>query len=660
MAKKSIRRVQAGQLRLADLQSGDTIYIVGLANFYTDVKYKEPEGYELGKNLRAPVVNSLLEHFDPEGKTSAMGFSVMLKSKNADELFTEFLELENIGQASAVLACVAFKGELPDLKEIYASVVHDAVFVKTENNRDSVAGWVEQYRPDMLSTVLREDVAAKCARKVAMFAMDEIPLKNPPDYREVAKLALERNTHHENGYVMDEKLCRAEKGLRELMVRNLPLPHVSAPGEHLTSWMSPDQKAAFLGIISSTSGVNAVQGIPGSGKSAVIVALVKYYAEQGLVPLVTSYMNKACLNLQERMPDYCLSPLYREACVPTIHSVYGKLTSMKERKSFHWPLIIVDESSVISSELLAMLMAIHDYSPDSRFLFVGDQNQLPPVCAFGTPFHNIMRGESGFSKHVNKFYLTEFHRSSGRGIYELICNIRDAKKDTDVKLNASSDIDLLKVSDVEGAKAVGKVMANMHREDIRSLGAVCETNKLVNAVNIGMAMGHLGLRESDLHTSKRNNDVILKPDIVGMRVVARESSPETKKVSGRIAKNEFGTLIAYNDRYAVVKLDIMDREVRIDDPFMYTTMFDAGYASTVHKFQGSESAEILYFMKDGKIAREGSSADFYRSKELKYVGMSRAMNKLTTVIIDPAEPKARRVDSATINLTPLAKATMLF
>jgi hypothetical protein len=36
------------------------------------------------------------------------------------------------------------------------------------------------------------------------------------------------------------------------------------------------------------------------------------------------------------------------------------------------------------------------------------------------------------------------------------------------------------------------------------------------------------------------------------------------------------------------------------------------------------------------------------------------MNKLTTVIIDPAEPKARRVDSATINLTPLARAMMLF
>jgi ATP-dependent exoDNAse (exonuclease V) alpha subunit len=175
-----------------------------------------------------------------------------------------------------------------------------------------------------------------------------------------------------------------------------------------------------------------------------------------------------------------------------------------------------------------------------------------------------------------------------------------------------------------------------------------------------MAMGHLGLRESDLLTSKRNNDVILKPDIVGMRVVARESSPATKKVSGRVAKNEFGTLIEYNDRYAVVRLDIMDREVRIEDPFTYASMFDAGYASTVHKFQGSESTEILYFMKDGKIAREGSSASFYRSKELKYVGMSRAMNKLTTVIIDPAEPKARRVDSATINLTPLARAMMLF
>lgn len=658
MASKNIRRVKAGKLGLADLQSGDTLYIIGLADFYTDVKYKQPEGYELGKVLRAPVVNSILEHFNPDGKTSVVTFRMAISGKTPDDLFTELLELENIGQSTAVLAVVAFLGKLPDLKEIYASAVHDAIFVHSGEHA-MVDKWVEQYRPDMLSTVLREDVAAKCARKVSRFAMDEIPLKNPPDYLEVAKLALERNTHHENGFVMDEKLCHAEKGLRELMLRNLPVPVTRTPDENLTSWMSDDQKETFMGIINSDAGVNVLQGMPGTGKSAIIVALVRYYMEYGMVPLVTSFMNKACLNLQERMPEYCLESLYKTPGIPTIHSIFGKLTSMKEQKTFNWPLIIVDESSVISSELLAMLMTIHSYAPDSRFLFVGDKNQLPPVCAYGTPFHNIMRETNAFSKNVRKFYLTEFHRSSGRGIYELICKIRDAGKDSEITLELSPDVDLLKVGNIEGAKAIGKVMASHHKDDIRSLSAVCETNKLANAVNIGMCMGHLGLSEHELHTRKRNDDVILTPDIKGMRIVARESTSETKKINGRIAKNEFGTLIEYTADYAVVQLDIMNRVVRIDDPYLYLTMFDPGYASTVHKFQGSECSEILYFMKNGNVAREGTDG-FYRSKELKYVGMSRAINRLTTVIIDPMTAKIKRVEKAELSVTPLATATMLF
>ena len=275
-------------------------------------------------------------------------------------------------------------------------------------------------------------------------------------------------------------------------------------------------------------------------------------------------------------------------------------------------------------------MKIQSYSPDTRILLVGDRNQLPPVCAYGTPFHNLMKRND-----IAKFELTEFHRSNGAGIYSLLCKLMRAASNEKVFIDRSDDVHLYKAKDNMGAMAIAMHIVDGHRDNMREFVAVAETNRLKRLLNLYMASAHLGKPVQDIPTRKEGNEPAASPIIPGMRIVSKDNCRKNSHVDGDIAKNEFGTLVELDDKHAIVQLDIMGRYIKIDDPKLYMSMFDCGYSSTVHKFQGSEAREVLYCLED---YRNLSGGLFFKQKELKYVGMSRAVERLNIVAIDAQSP----------------------
>lgn len=656
--KKTYRRVKAGELGLADMMSGDTIRVIGLQKYYTDIEFEHDmygRPFERGKTLRSTAINSIVDFFNLRDVKSIQ-FSLTVKHKTADELFTELMGLDGIGQESAILACIALLDRLPDLKYIYSTAIHKALFV---SYGDSVIdqGSISRNRRNMLDTILFEDNARETATAIAVSMLASSRLKDKPRVDEVVELALSTNTMRNGPAMIDRKIHWAETGIRSLIGATLHVPSHSDHTDNytesaLTPDFSTDQLEAFNGILNCDRGVMLLQGMPGSGKSHIITALVREYAKQGTIPLVTSFMNKACLNLTERMPDYCFADLYKKPGVPTLHSVYGKLVNSRETKTYRWPLIIVDESSVLSSELLYLLMKIHSYSPDTRILLVGDKNQLPPVCAYGTPFHNLMKRND-----IAKFELTEFHRSNGAGIYSLLCKLMVAAPGEKVFLDRSDDVHLFKAKDSMSAMSIAMRIVKEHRDNMREFVAVAETNRLKRLLNLYMSSAHLGKAVQDIPTRKEGNEPAASPILPGMRIVAKDNCRENKHVGGDIAKNEFGTLLELDDTHALVRLDIMNREITIDDPKLYMSMFDCGYSSTVHKFQGSEAMEVLYCLED---YRNLSGGLFFKQKELKYVGMSRAAERLDIVAIDAMMPSygCREVNRLHIQTEPVDRSFM--
>lgn len=634
--KKTYRRVKAGELGLADILSGDSIRVIGLDKYYNDTEFDTDNygrPFERGKTLRATAINSIIDYFNlKDAKSTQFRFTV--KCMPVDELFTKLMGMDGIGQESAILACIALLDKLPDLKYIYSTAIHKALFV---SYGDSVIDQnsISRNRKNMRDTILFEENARKTATSIAKSMLESSKLKDKPPVEEVVDLALDTNTMRNGPAMIDKNIHWAETGLRSLIHATLPVPSHSARADNytesaLTPGFSTDQLEAFNGILNCDRGVMLLQGMPGSGKSHIITALVSEYAKRGTVPLVTSFMNKACLNLMERMPDYCFTDLYKKPGVPTLHSVFGKLVNSREQKTYRWPLIIVDESSVLSSELLYLLMKIHSYSPDTRILLVGDRNQLPPVCAYGTPFHNLMKRND-----IMKFELTEFHRSNGAGIYSLLCKLMRAASNEKIFIDRSDDVHLYKAKDSMGAMSIAMHIVEGHRDNMREFVAVAETNRLKRLLNLYMASAHLGMSVQDIPTRKEGNEPAASPIIPGMRIVSKDNCRENRHVNGDIAKNEFGTLVELDDKHALVQLDIMGRYIKIDDPKLYMSMFDCGYSSTIHKFQGSEAREVLYCIED---YRNLSGGLFFKQKELKYVGMSRAVERLNIVAIDSLSP----------------------
>lgn len=669
MEKVKCRRVSPGNLTWADLASGDPIYIIDTSKYYakTDT-FVDRFGKvrEKGRILRAPAVRALLNMYrgstEDNEQVAERAYKIAKDITNVDSLFSELMGLEGVGINAATLICIAMKDRIPDLKHIYAAQVHKELFVEFDNR--APFGRTGYDYTNEISTLIPRTNALRVATSMSGEALDSLDLKGKPSKEEVAALATTENcmVSQDGIYIMDASLYSAENRLRSMFtdeVKEFAKPEFD---EYSEAGMSEDQFEAFKGILSSPRRVMCLQGCPGSGKSHVITALDRFYRlNYGTRPLITSYMNKACLNLFQRIPDYTFKPLMNNPGVPTINSLYYKLLTTKEQKLPRPHMIIVDESSVLSSRILCMLLKIYEFFPDSRILFVGDANQLPPVCAYGTPFHNMMRRND-----VLKFELSTFHRSNGDGIYALMKRLHDNGK-VSISRDSKGGVFTHKVPDLDQAcELSGKLAYSITHgrgQRMKDFGVIAETNEIVRRLNLAMAAGHLGIDESELTVrnvkdSRKSEKSILVPDRPGMRVIANDTVRQgDAHFSGMVAKNEFGEIVEYAEKRVVVAMDIGDREIVIDSAEKFHSVFGPGYASTVHKYQGSEADEVMYVLENSANMHGNG---FYANKELKYVGLTRAKKKLDILAIEKGVSGSLASGAIELNTRPLANALMCF
>lgn len=669
MEKVKCRRVSPGNLTWADLASGDPIYIIDTSKYYakTDT-FVDRFGKvrEKGRILRAPAVRALLNMYrgstEDNEHVAERAYKNDKDITNVDSLFSALMGLEGVGISAATLICIAMKDRIPDLKHIYAAQVHKELFVEFDNR--APFGRTGYDFTNEISTLIPRTNAIRVATSMSGEALDSLDLKDKPSKEEVAALATTENcmVSQDGIYIMDASLYSAENRLRSMFtdeVKEFAKPEFDKYSE---AGMSEDQFEAFKGILSSPRRVMCLQGCPGSGKSHVITALDRFYRLNYVTrPLITSYMNKACLNLFQRIPDYTFKPLMNNPGVPTINSLYYKLLTTKEQKLPRPPMIIVDESSVLSSRILCMLLKIYEFFPDSRILFVGDANQLPPVCAYGTPFHNMMRRND-----VLKFELSTFHRSNGDGIYALMKRLHDNGK-VSISRDSKGGVFTHKVPDLDQAcELSGKLAYSITHgrgQRMKDFGVIAETNEIVRRLNLAMAAGHLGIDESELTVrnvkdSRKSEKSILVPDRPGMRVIANDTVRQgDAHFSGMVAKNEFGEIVEYAEKRVVVAMDIGYREIVIDSAEKFHSVFGPGYASTVHKYQGSEADEVMYVLENSaNLHGNGFSAN----KELKYVGLTRAKKKLDILAIEKGVSGSLASGAIELNTRPLANALMCF
>ncbi len=239
---------------------------------------------------------------------------------------------------------------------------------------------------------------------------------------------------------------------------------------------------------SLNSSVMILTGGPGTGKTTVVRGLVEVYAElHGLSLDPKDYAKK-----KEPFPIILAAPTGRaakrlsestELPAMTIHRLLGFNGQEKEEeteKEIEGKLIIIDEMSMVDTWLAHQLLkAVPD---DAQIIFVGDQDQLPPVGP-GQVLRDLLD-----SKRIPTVELTHIYRqSSGSSIIELAHQMKNGQLPADITAK-TADRSFIKAGAEQIPEVVEKVVKSAlakghHIKDIQVLAPMYKGPAGIDALN---------------------------------------------------------------------------------------------------------------------------------------------------------------------------------
>ncbi|MGG0667531.1 ATP-dependent RecD-like DNA helicase [Lederbergia citrisecunda] len=360
-------------------------------------------------------------------------------------------------------------------------------------------------------------------------------------------------------------------------------------------------------------------GGPGTGKTTVIRGLVEVYAElHGL-----SLDPKVYVEKEETFPIVLAAPTGRAAKrmsestglpAMTIHRLLGFNGQEKEDaigKEVEGRLIIIDEMSMVDTWLAHQLLkALHD---EIQVLFVGDQDQLPPVGP-GQVLKDML--ESGKIPVVE---LTEIYRqSAGSTIIEMAHMIKNAEWTDDIT-RKTTDRSFIKASGDQILKVVEQVVKNAiskghHIKNIQVLAPMYKGPAGIDGLNkmIQQMVNPPGPDRKEVAFG----EVVYR---IGDKVLQLVNQPESNVFNGDMG--EVISIIKAKEtidkkEMMIVSYDGIEVEYERNDLNQITL----AYCCSIHKSQGSEFPIVVMPVVRGyrKMLR----------RNLLYTGITRAKNFL--------------------------------
>lgn len=238
---------------------------------------------------------------------------------------------------------------------------------------------------------------------------------HPPEEREeelMLKLntALTQNPEIEDlgpSWVASSGLYDAEKTVFYVLKELMDAPSLGIPESLIDKAAATGRldKVQTQGLYTMNSNaVSLLTGGPGTGKTTTLGVFVKLCRDSGKNLVLVAPTGKAA----RRLGTVAKHP------ASTIHRWIGQV----ESGSFddeETDMVIIDESSMISSTLMAKLLKTV-VQVCGRCVLVGDENQLPPVEP-GAPFKDLLRNNALPSVHLRKIW-----RQAGDSMIPVVAN----------------------------------------------------------------------------------------------------------------------------------------------------------------------------------------------------------------------------------------------
>lgn len=409
--------------------------------------------------------------------------------------------------------------------------------------------------------------------------------------------------------------------------------------------------------ISTSQRYGCLQGSPGVGKTFSVACIVKaIMQEHGEETVgVAAPTGKAAVRMTQSL---VANGVMIQAC--TIHRMLQVKTGGEgsgyafvhnERNPLPFRFLVIDESSMIDTDLMAALLRA--CSVETHILLVGDSNQLPPV-GHGRPFLDLQ-------EVLPTGRLTEIRRNSGL-IVRCCAAIRDEQKFLSVAsmdLEAGDNLILVQTSDEEATATVesmlqrfGQLTANI----VQDVQVLCAKNDRRVELNKRL--------QSLLNPEKK--PIKGNPFLVGDKVVCVKNGtyPDVhdKLATHFVANGELGLVQQIEPGRMVILLQDPIREVLVTYSASNTEGqtadgeqtrgavgdWDLGYCLSGHRSQGSQWPWVIVL-----VDRAGAMV---QSRNWTYTVISRA-EKATFVIGAAATlQQSMRRDGLTGRVTLLVEA----
>ncbi|TWT09056.1 ATP-dependent RecD-like DNA helicase [Planomicrobium sp. CPCC 101079] len=344
---------------------------------------------------------------------------------------------------------------------------------------------------------------------------------------------------------------------------------------------------------SINSSVMILTGGPGTGKTTVVRGLVEVYAElHGLSLDPKDYAKK-----KEPFPIILAAPTGRaakrlsestELPAMTIHRLLGFNGQEKEEeteKEIEGKLIIIDEMSMVDTWLAHQLLKA--VPEDAQIIFVGDQDQLPPVGP-GQVLRDMLD-----AKRIPTVELKDIYRqTSGSSIIELAHQMKNGQLPADITAK-TADRSFIKAGAEQIPTVVEKVVKSALSKghsikDIQVLAPMYKGPAGIDALN-RMIQEMVNPNTDGKRKELVFGDITFR---IGDKILQLVNQPESNVFNG-----DMGEVVA-----------IMKAKETVEKQDMLVASFDGievtyqrsdlnqltlAYCCSIHKAQGSEFPTVI-------------------------------------------------------------------
>lgn len=380
---------------------------------------------------------------------------------------------------------------------------------------------------------------------------------------------------------------------------------------------APTQAQAIETALNSA--VMILTGGPGTGKTTVIRGLVEVYAElHGLSLNPNEYAQK-----EEPFPIVLAAPTGRaakrlaestELPAMTIHRLLGFNGQEKDEETERevvGRLIIIDEMSMVDTWLAHQLLkALHE---DVQVVFVGDQDQLPPVGP-GQVLKDLLA-----SKQIPTVELTDVYRQAeGSTIIEIAHQIKKGIVPQTLT-EKTSDRSFIKAS----ADQVTSVVTQIVKSAVAKGQAIRDVQVLAPMYKGPAGIDALNKQIQDLVNPNdgTRKELVFGDTIyrIGDKVLQLVNQPESNVFNGDMG--EVISIIRAKETvekqdFLIVSYDGIEVTYQRGDLNQITL----AYCCSIHKSQGSEFQTVIM-----PVVRSYSKM---LRRNLLYTGITRAKNFL--------------------------------